>query len=71
MDTKYIEAEKELAELLGYTSIEIEDGCLFAWKDGTSVICPRWCRESENAFELMCEYDCYPVDWQGNILWRV
>lgn len=56
---KYQEAEKELAELLGWTNILIVTGIP---PDGSLVHkqLPQWCSDDAEAFKLMVEYNCYP-----------
>ncbi len=66
---KYQEAEKELAELLGWTNIEtgykfctVYVHCLLGDNPNHKYFkgIPRWCSDDAEAFKLMVEHDCYP-----------
>ncbi len=62
---KYLEAEKELAELLGWVNVRnylnFSESPLIGLAKGhygtTDVPC--WCRDDAQAFRLMVEYDCH------------
>jgi hypothetical protein len=68
--SKYLEAEKRLAQLRGYKEIfrlkvdGVEHGGLHYNKStftGAEKV-PRWCREWEACGPLMVEYGCYPTE---------
>lgn len=55
---KYLQAEKELAELLGWRDIENHNGVLTGSNRGRPITyIPQWCHDSALVFELMCEHD--------------
>jgi hypothetical protein len=74
MMDKYIEAEKRLAELLGWKGIIQLGECLFGSDNETppnpykSQAVPQWCRDNSAVFELMVEHGCWPHETGGRIL---
>lgn len=67
--SKYIEAEKRLAELLGAKDITVTNGTLFVqvpdeFEEGEmrSAWLPHWCRDDAAAFRMMVEYSCYVAE---------
>lgn len=75
---KYIEAEKKLAELLGWSKVKIGgavDGSNVPnmWLSGVPsggterVLIPLWTRDNAAAFALMVEHFCYPNEHEFGI----
>lgn len=69
---KYLEAEKRLASLLGYTDINVVGISIFGfhkertaglhWPSTERFYIPHWCRDNAAAFVLMVQHECYPTE---------
>lgn len=75
---KYLEAEKKLAELLGWTHLkshEVEghpkqfrcEGIRPEYPHGPIVEVISWTRDDAAAFQLMVAYGCYPDSFKNQI----
>lgn len=68
MMDKYLEAQKRLAELRGWTNIEDAGGALVGTPpDGAhasrgQAMVPQWCSDWNACGPLMVEYGCYPSE---------
>lgn len=67
---KYEQADRELAELLGYTRIDkLDNGQFICFLPGclhSNAFMPRWTQDDGECFLLMVEYEI-PVDnWRGS-----
>lgn len=66
----YLEAEKRLAELLGWTNIDpyCSRGNWFGYKGGEAYTVPRWTQNDAEAFKLMVEYEQYPFQPDDGVI---